>query len=207
MWRNRRPPGFNNCLLLLPPLQKHHHHHQPSGLPYYNSGTNAFTALSTGVSVIRQACWANTLFVVMVSQVCDLIDDVRELSSPALICLHIEARAVLVSFQQQVKMTSWWNQLQNFFMCVYIYTYIYRVLAWNSRWHIPIGLTQSDQMTSLSHGTSDWFSPVLVANELSAQHSNIWLVLVVAVRSMLQKPSTFPSSTCIDLLRGDSCMI
>ncbi len=26
-------------------------------------------------------------------------------------------------------------------------------------------------------------------------------------RSTLQKPSTFPSSTCIDLLRGDSCML
>ncbi len=25
--------------------------------------------------------------------------------------------------------------------------------------------------------------------------------------SMLHKPSTFPSSTCIDLLRGDSCML
>ncbi len=36
-------------------------------------------------------------------------------------------------------------------------------------------------MTSLSHGTADWFSSVSVANELSAQHSNIWLVLVVAV--------------------------
>ncbi len=66
-----------------------------------------------------------------------------------------------------------------------------------------IGLTQSDLMTSLSHGTADWFSPVSVANELSAQHSNIWLVFVVAVCSVLQKPSTFPSSTCIDLLRGD----
>ncbi len=59
--------------------------------------------------------------------------------------------------------------------------YIYRVLAWNSRWRIPIGTTQSDLMTSLSHGTADWFSPISVANELSAQHSNIWLVLVVAV--------------------------
>ncbi len=83
----------------------------------------------------------------------------------------------------------------------------YRVLAWNSRWRSPIGLTQSDLMTSLSHGTADWFSPVSVANELSAQHSHIWLVLVVAVCSVLQKPSTFPSSTCIDLLQGDSCML
>ncbi len=83
----------------------------------------------------------------------------------------------------------------------------YRVLPWNSRWHSPIGLTQSDLMTSLSHGTADWFSPESVANELAAQHSNIWLVLTVAVCRVLQKPSTFPSSTCIDLLRGDSCML
>ncbi len=58
-------------------------------------------------------------------------------------------------------------------------------------------------MTSLSHGTADWLSPVSVANELAAQHSNIWLVLAVAVFSVLQKPSTFPSSTCIGLLWGD----
>ncbi len=45
------------------------------------------------------------------------------------------------------------------------------------------------------------------SNELAAQHSNIWLVLAIAVCSVLQKPSTFPSSTCIDLLRGDSCML
>ncbi len=75
---------------------------------------------------------------------------------------------------------------------------------WNSRWCSPIGLTQSDLLTSLSHGTADWFSPVSVANELAAQHLNIWLVLAVAVCSMLQKPSTFPTSTCIDLLWGDS---
>lgn len=48
----------------------------------------------------------NTLFVVMVPQVHDLINDVRELSLLALICLHIEPRAKLVSIQQQVKMTS-----------------------------------------------------------------------------------------------------
>ncbi len=85
--------------------------------------------------------------------------------------------------------------------------YIYIVLAWNSRWRSPIGLTQSDVMTSLSHGTADWFCPVSVANELTAQYSNTWLLFAVAVCSTLQKPSTFPSSTCIDLLRGDSCML
>ncbi len=58
-------------------------------------------------------------------------------------------------------------------------------------------------MTSLSHVTAYWFSPVSVANELPAQHSNTWLMLVVAVCSTLQKPPTFPSSTCIDLLWGD----
>ncbi len=84
---------------------------------------------------------------------------------------------------------------------------VYRVLAWNSRWLCPIGLTQSDLMTSVLYGTADWFSPVSIANELSAQHSNIWLVLAVAVRSMLQKPSIFPSFTYIDLVRSDSCML
>ncbi len=61
-------------------------------------------------------------------------------------------------------------------------------------------------MTS-SHVTADWFSPVSVANELAAHHSSTWLMFVVAVCSALQKPSTFPSSTCIDLLQGDSCML
>ncbi len=44
-----------------------------------------------------------------------------------------------------------------------------------------MSLTQSYLMTSLSHSTADWFSPVSVANELSARHSNIWLVFFVAV--------------------------
>ncbi len=77
-------------------------------------------------------------------------------------------------------------------------------------WHetlVGAGLTQSDLMTSISHGTADWFSPVSVANELTAQYSNTWLLFAVAVSSALQKPSTFPSSTCIDLLRGDSCVL
>ncbi len=87
------------------------------------------------------------------------------------------------------------------------YLNIYRALAWKSRWRCPIGLTQSDLMTSLSYGTADRFSPVSVANELTAQYSNTWLLFAVAVSSALQKPSTFPSSTCIDLLRGDSCML
>ncbi len=38
---------------------------------------------------------------------------------------------------------------------------------------------------------------------LAAQHSNIWLVLAVAIFSVFQKSSPFPNSTCIDLLRGD----
>ncbi len=43
-------------------------------------------------------------------------------------------------------------------------------------WHETLDgavLTQSDIMTSLSHGTADWFSLASVANELAAQHSNI----------------------------------
>ncbi len=71
--------------------------------------------------------------------------------------------------------------------------YKYSVLAWNSRWRSPIGLTQSDLMTSLSHGTADWFSPVSVANELSAQHSNIWLVLAVAVEACFRNPPPSPA--------------
>ncbi len=59
--------------------------------------------------------------------------------------------------------------------------HIYRVLSWNSSWRSPIGLTQSDLMTSSSHGTADWFSPVSVANELTAQYSNTWLLFGVAV--------------------------
>ncbi len=63
-------------------------------------------------------------------------------------------------------------------------------------------------MTSLPHGTADWFSPVSVANELAAQHSNKGIVFAVAVCSVLQKSFTFPSSTCIDLLRVDrACYI
>ncbi len=57
----------------------------------------------------------------------------------------------------------------------------YRVLAWNSRWRSLICITQSDLMTSLSHGTTDCFFPASVANELSAQHSNTWLLIAVAV--------------------------
>ncbi len=59
----------------------------------------------------------------MVPQVRDLIDDDRELSSPALICLHIEARAELVSFQQQVKMAS--MKPASEILCMCIYTRIY----------------------------------------------------------------------------------
>ncbi len=38
---------------------------------------------------------------------------------------------------------------------------------------------------------------------LTAQHSNIWLVLAVGIFSVFQKSSPFPNSTSIDLLRGD----
>ncbi len=42
-------------------------------------------------------------------------------------------------------------------------------------------------MTSLSHGTADWFFPVSVANKLAAQHSNIWLVLAIQIYSAKTK--------------------
>ncbi len=103
---------------------------------------------------------------------------------------------------------SWFPELLSHgHIIIKLYVYMYRVLAWNSSCRSPIGLTQSALMTSSSHGTADWFSPVSVANELTAQYSNTWLLFAVAVCSVLQKPSTFPSSTCIDLLRGDLCML
>ncbi len=73
-------------------------------------------------------------------------------------------------------------------------------------WCSPIDLTQYDIIRS-SHVTADWFSSVLVANELAAQHSSTCKCLLYS-SSTLQKPSTFPSSTCIDLLQGvASCML
>ncbi len=39
-------------------------------------------------------------------------------------------------------------------------------MAWSEK------SNQSDIIASLSHGTTNWFSPVSVANELTAQHSN-----------------------------------
>ncbi len=68
-----------------------------------------------------------------------------------------------------------------------------KILAWNSRWHSLKGLTQSDIITSLSHGTADWSSPVSVANELTAQHSNIWLVFAVAVVAFFINPPPSPA--------------
>ncbi len=56
-----------------------------------------------------------------------------------------------------------------------------KVLSWNSRWRSWLVLFRS------------------AANELAAQHTNTYLVLARA----LQKPSSFPSSTCIDMLRSD----
>ncbi len=70
---------------------------------------------------------------------------------------------------------------------------IYKILAWNSRWRSPIDVTQYDIMTSLSYGTDDWFSPVSVANELAAQHSNIWLVFAVAVAVHFRNPPPSPA--------------
>ncbi len=74
-------------------------------------------------------------------------------------------------------------------------------------------MAQSDRSNSIwpNDIIITWHSWLVLScigsNELAAQHSNIWLVLAIAVCSVLQKPSTFPSSTCIDLLRGDSCML
>ncbi len=81
--------------------------------------------------------------------------------------------------------------------------YIYRVLAWNS---CLIGLTQSDLLTSLSPGS--WLVFSCISNQWVDYSIFKYLALVCcSSRSTLQKPSTFPSSTCIDLLWGDSCML
>ncbi len=52
---------------------------------------------------------------------------------------------------------------------------------------------KSNSITSLSHGTTNWFSPVSVANELAAQHSNTWLVLAVAVAVCFRNPPPSPA--------------
>ncbi len=64
-----------------------------------------------------------------------------------------------------------------------------------------IGLTQSDLMTSLSHGTADWISPISVANELTAQHSNIRLALTVAVCNPPPSPAP-PVYICYEMIHG-----
>ncbi len=49
---------------------------------------------------------------------------------------------------------------------------------------------------------------VSAANEIAAPTFQKYLVCACcSCCSMLQKPSTFPSSTCIDLPQGDSCML
>ncbi len=74
------------------------------------------------------------------------------------------------------------------------HTYISKDLALNSRWRSPINSIWHNDITCRS-----WLVLcVSAANELAAQHSNTWLALAVAVCSALQKPFTFPSSTCID---------
>ncbi len=43
-------------------------------------------------------------------------------------------------------------------------------------WRSPIGLTQSDLMTSLSHGTAGWFSPVSV---VGLGDNSIMIIIVI----------------------------
>ncbi len=68
-------------------------------------------------------------------------------------------------------------------------------------WRSPIGPTQSDLMTSLSYGSADWFSPVSVANELTAQYSNTWLSFAVAVWQHTSETLHLPQ---IHLCRSDT---
>ncbi len=84
----------------------------------------------------------------------------------------------------------------------------YKVLAWNSRWRSPIGLTKSDLLTSLSHGTADSAVLSCIGSQWALCSTFKYMTSACCSSwSMLQKPSTFPSSTCIDLLWGDSCML
>ncbi len=83
----------------------------------------------------------------------------------------------------------------------------YRVLAWNSRWRSLM------IMNSIWHNDIiiTWHS-WLVLSCIGSQwaHCSIFKYMTSACCiscSMLQKPSTFPSSTCIDLLQGDSYML
>ncbi len=87
-------------------------------------------------------------------------------------------------------------------LCSCKFRRVNRVLAWDSRWRSPIGLTQSDLMTSLAHGTADWFSPVSVANELTAQYSNTWLLFVVAVRRNPPPSPAPPVLICYEVICG-----
>ncbi len=79
-------------------------------------------------------------------------------------------------------------------------------MSWNSRWCSPIGLTQSDIMTSLSHGTADWFFCIISQWACCSVFKNLTSACCSSC-SMLQKPSSIPSSTCIDLLRGVWCKL
>ncbi len=81
-----------------------------------------------------------------------------------------------------------------------------KVLSWNSRWCSPIGLTQSDIMTSLSHGTADWFFCIISQWACCSVFKNLTSACCSSC-SMLQKSSSIPSSTCIDLLRGVWCKL
>ncbi len=71
----------------------------------------------------------------------------------------------------------------------------HKTLSWSS----PISPTHSDIMTSLSYGSADWFSPVSVANELTAQYSNTWLLFDVAVG---QRTSETPHLPQLHLYRS-----
>ncbi len=68
------------------------------------------------------------------------------------------------------------------------FTQIFERNRYTKFWHGAVIMI----MTSLSNGTADWFSPVSVANELAAQHSNTWLVFAVAVAHFRNPPATLP---------------
>lgn len=60
-------------------------------------------------------------------------------------------------------------------------------------------ITQSVLMTSLSHGTADWFPPVSVTNELAAQHKYITVAVAAYFRSPPPSPAP-PVQACCKMI-------
>ncbi len=82
---------------------------------------------------------------------------------------------------------------------------ISKVLSWNSRWCSPIGLIKYNIITSSMAQLISYFC---ISSQWACCSTFKYLASACCSScSALQRPSTFPSSTCIDLLRDDSCML